>query len=100
MRELRAKIYSIFDSSQNQKEALGRIRNLLVPNLKKKDRPYCGKRLHRFIMECFMLYDVVNHPQKAAGLLWLNRGFIEDPKLNDWEISLTEKTFIEEPCFQ
>ena len=100
MRELRIKIYNVFENSQNQKEALGKIRNLLVPNLKKKDRPYCGKRLHRFIMENFMLYDCVNHPKKAAGLLWINKGFIEDPKLNDWEIRLTEKTFNQEPCLE
>jgi hypothetical protein len=100
MRELREKIRNVFDNSSDQKEALSGIRQLLVPNLKKRERPYCGKGLHRFIMESFMLYDCVRHPDKAAGLLWLNRGFIEDPRLGDWEIKFSEATINPEPCYE
>lgn len=100
MRELRNKIRQIFDEAQDNQEALGRIYQFFIPEWDQIGSidgwPSCGNRLHHFILENFMLYDCVHHPQDAAGLLWANKGFIEDPRLGGWEVHIPKaKSVIE-----
>jgi hypothetical protein len=99
------KIEEIFDKARNQAEALNEIYRLFIPNWYGVKRlagwPACGKRLNRFILDKFIVFDFEKHPGTLAGGLWLSRGFSEDPALEPWEVDLSrcQFTYEEKPCF-
>ena len=89
MEEIKKKVETIFETGKNQVEILDGIYGLLarqaVPGFI-ADRPFCGKRLYRFIAQKFQTYDYQHFPKAFPGGLWFTKGFRESKLLDDWEV--------------
>lgn len=92
MNKIAEKIIQIFNQGKNQHDCLNEVYKLFLPDFDNLDQlvdwPTCGNTLYRFLTQAFHVFDFEKHPELEPGRLWLQHGFLRDPNLAPWQVSL------------
>jgi len=104
MPEIQEKVRRVFESAQDQQDALFELYALFIPDwdgdVSVSGIPACGENLYRFITSLFCAFDFENHPGRPSGQLWREEGFFRDESFGNWEVSLRSNRKEKGLCFE